>query len=89
MRWIKVTDKMPDVDLFMAYSTYREVEVLSHKRGYIVAESNPHLKWDGSFVMGFTAFGGAPVCFTHWMPLPKPPIEKETGRSIQERGRLS
>ena len=73
MQWVSILEKFPDVELFLAYSVSNEVETLNRRRGFITAKNNEFLGWNGSFVEGFADWGGRPVRFTHWMPLPEPP----------------
>ena len=73
MQWVNVIDRMPDVDLFLAYSVFGDVETISRRNGFVIAKNNEFLGWDESFVEGFANWGGRPVRFTHWMPLPEPP----------------
>ena len=75
--WTSVRDGLPDCELFLAVynGSFKEIEVIASHRGFVTAENNEFLGWDGSFVEGFADWGGRPFRFTHWMPLPEMPEE--------------
>lgn len=66
MQWIAMTDRTPDVDgMYIVYAASAD----SHR---------PFIRtaiWDSSDTLKWMLVPSWAKAVTHWMPLPKPPVE--------------